>query len=62
MSLLGSRNATRDDFLEVLRAIREGLVPTGALATHRASLERSPERFAEWIKPETGVIKALIEV
>jgi len=61
-SLLGSRNATREDFLEVFRAMREGLVPTDALATHRASLEESPARFPEWIKPETGVIKALIEI
>ena len=61
-SLLGSRNATREDFLEVFRAMRDGLVPTDALATHRASLEESPARFPEWIKPETGVIKALIEI
>jgi len=61
-SLFGSRNATREDFLEVFRAMREGLVPTDALATHRASLEESPARFPEWIKPETGVIKALIEI
>jgi 2-desacetyl-2-hydroxyethyl bacteriochlorophyllide A dehydrogenase len=61
-SLLGSRNATLEDFLEVFRAMREGLVPTAALATHRASLEEAPARFPEWIKPETGVIKALIEV
>ena len=62
ISLLGSRNATREDFVEVFKAMREGLVPTGALATHRASLEELPARFPEWIKPETGVIKALIEI
>jgi 2-desacetyl-2-hydroxyethyl bacteriochlorophyllide A dehydrogenase len=62
ISLLGSRNATRDDFLEVFRAMRDGLVPTEALATHRAGLEESPARFPEWIRPETGVIKALIEI
>ncbi len=61
-SLLGSRNATRDDFLEVFKAICEGLVPTDALATHRATLDESPARFPEWIRPQTGVIKALIEV
>ena len=61
-SLLGSRNATREDFLDVLGAMREGLIPTDALATHRASLEESPARFPEWIRPETGVIKALIEI
>ncbi len=61
-SLLGSRNATREDFVEVFSAMRDGLVPTGALATHRASLDESPALFSEWIKPETGVIKALIEI
>ncbi len=61
-SLLGSRNATREDFLEVLRAMREGQVPTAALATHRAALERAPERFPEWLEPETGVIKAILEI
>ncbi len=61
-SLLGSRNATREDFLEVLRAMREGQVPTAALATHRAGLDHAPERFPEWIRPETGVIKALLEI
>jgi 2-desacetyl-2-hydroxyethyl bacteriochlorophyllide A dehydrogenase len=61
-SLLGSRNATLEDFHEVFAAMRAGLVPTDALATHRASLEESPGLFPEWIKPETGVIKALIEI
>jgi len=62
ISLLGSRNATRQDFDEVFRAMRDGHVPTPALATHRASLEESPSRFVEWLKPETGVIKAIIEI
>jgi 2-desacetyl-2-hydroxyethyl bacteriochlorophyllide A dehydrogenase len=62
MSLLASRNATKEDFVEVFRAISTGGVPTDALATHRAPLEAAPDRFPEWIKPETGVIKALIEI
>jgi len=61
-SLLGSRNATPEDFAEVFEAMRGGLIPTAALITHRASLDEAPRRFAEWIKPETGVIKALIEI
>ena len=28
ISLLGSRNATREDFVEVFSAMRDGLVPT----------------------------------
>ena len=61
-SLLGSRNATPADFNRVFEAMREGLVPTDALVTHRVSLDEAPGSFPTWIKPETGVIKALIEI
>jgi threonine dehydrogenase-like Zn-dependent dehydrogenase len=61
-TLLGSRNATRRDFDEVFAALGAGLIPTGALNTHRAKLDEAPERFPEWIRPETGVIKAIIEI
>jgi 2-desacetyl-2-hydroxyethyl bacteriochlorophyllide A dehydrogenase len=62
MTLLGSRNATLEDFHTVLSAIRAGKLPMASLASHRAPLDESPRRFAEWIKPETQVIKALIEI
>ena len=58
-TLLGSRNATREDFVAVVDAMRQGRVPTAALVTHRSSLEDAPNNFPLWIKPETGVIKAL---
>jgi 2-desacetyl-2-hydroxyethyl bacteriochlorophyllide A dehydrogenase len=61
-TLLASRNATTEDFLEVFRALRAGQVPTAALVTHRAKLEDAPDRFPSWIAPETGVIKAIIEI
>ena len=61
-TLLGSRNATREDFEYVLAAIRAGRVPTARLNTHRASLADAPTAFPEWIQPATGVIKALIEI
>jgi 2-desacetyl-2-hydroxyethyl bacteriochlorophyllide A dehydrogenase len=61
-SLLGSRNATPEDFSRVFGAMREGLVPTEALVTHRVSLDEAPDSFPIWIKPETGVIKAIIEI
>ena len=61
-TLLSSRNATRRDFDDVLAAMRGGLIPTGALATHRAPLDEAPARFPLWIRPETGVIKAIIEI
>jgi len=61
-SLLGSRNAVPEDFVRVFNAMRKGLVPTEALITHRVSLDAAPSSFPAWIRPETGVIKALIEI
>jgi 2-desacetyl-2-hydroxyethyl bacteriochlorophyllide A dehydrogenase len=61
-TLMGSRNATREDFSKVFDAMREGRVPTDALITHRVALEEAPANFPLWIKPEAGVIKALIEI
>jgi len=61
-TLLGSRNATRRDFDEVLAALGAGLIPTEALNTHRAGLNEAPERFPEWIRPESAVIKAIVEI
>jgi 2-desacetyl-2-hydroxyethyl bacteriochlorophyllide A dehydrogenase len=62
MTLKGSRNATIEDFREVLAAIRSGAVRVERLITHRATLEEAPARFADWIRPETGVVKAMIEL
>jgi 2-desacetyl-2-hydroxyethyl bacteriochlorophyllide A dehydrogenase len=61
-TLLGSRNATPEDFHQVFRAMRDGLVPAAALLTHRATLEQAPEQFDVWIAPKSGVIKAMIEI
>jgi 2-desacetyl-2-hydroxyethyl bacteriochlorophyllide A dehydrogenase len=62
MTLLGSRNATPEDFHDVFRAMRDGLIPTASLVTHRSTLEEAADLFPFWIKPESGVIKALIDI
>ncbi len=61
MTLLGARNATRSDFDAVLAAMRAAKIPK-ALITHRADLADAPAGFAHWLKPESGAIKALIEI
>ncbi|MEB2843917.1 alcohol dehydrogenase catalytic domain-containing protein [Rhizobiales bacterium RZME27] len=61
-TLIASRNAQPDDFAEVVRQIEAGKVPTRALNTHRGRLEDGVSLFAEWSKPEAGVIKAILEV
>ncbi|PVM94142.1 dehydrogenase [Caulobacter endophyticus] len=60
MSLLGSRNATIEDFEHVLATIRAGLVPTVALASHRADLSDLAEMLPGWMEPSAGVIKAIV--
>jgi len=61
-SLLGSRNATADDFREVLEAMRSGLVPTALMNTHRATFDEFIDVLPRWMDPASGVIKAVIEV
>lgn len=61
-TLLASRNATLEDFATVLATMRAGQVPVAAIATHRAPLEDAPARFPEWLRPETGVIKAIVDL
>lgn len=60
-TLLASRNATPADFETVLDAMRAGRVPTDALKTHALTLADLPDRFAELLEPDAGVIKALVE-
>jgi 2-desacetyl-2-hydroxyethyl bacteriochlorophyllide A dehydrogenase len=60
MTLMGSRNATAEDFATVVEAMRGGLVPTDALHTHSASLAELPVAFPGWLDPSAGVIKAIV--
>ena len=50
-TMLGSRNATTEDFETVIAAMKAGRVPVAALATHRLSLAEVPTRFAELLDP-----------
>jgi threonine dehydrogenase-like Zn-dependent dehydrogenase len=59
-TLLGSRNATTEDFETVRLAMREGLIPAG-LNTHRIALADVPERFPGLLDPNAGVVKAIVE-
>ncbi len=61
-TLLGSRNATVEDFREVLAAMKAGLVPTRAMNTHRATLDEFIDKLPRWMDPASGVIKAIVEV
>ncbi|MFC3683141.1 zinc-binding alcohol dehydrogenase family protein [Hydrogenophaga luteola] len=60
MTLMGSRNATTEDFRTVLDAMRAGQIPD-SLNTHRLALADVPTRFQNLLDPTAGVIKAIVE-
>ena len=60
-TLLGSRNATTEDFETVLAAMRAGLIPDAALNTHRLALADVPADFKNLLDPARGVVKAIVE-
>jgi 2-desacetyl-2-hydroxyethyl bacteriochlorophyllide A dehydrogenase len=62
MSLLGSRNATNEDFTTVIDAIRSGRVRPDDLITHRTSLAGAAEDLPRWASDKTGLIKAIVEI
>lgn len=60
-TLMGSRNATREDFAQVIEAVRSGAVDINRYITHRAPHDAMIEMFGQWLKPESGVIKAVVD-
>lgn len=62
LSLLGSRNALPQDFARIIGLIEAGRIDTNPWITHRARFEEAVEQFGLWVRPESGVLKAMIEV
>jgi threonine dehydrogenase-like Zn-dependent dehydrogenase len=62
ITLMASRNATKEDFSNVIAGIESGRVNTTGFVTHIAIMEETVTQFADWIKPETGVIKAMVKI
>ncbi|WP_127588670.1 zinc-binding alcohol dehydrogenase family protein [Paenibacillus koleovorans] len=62
LTLMGSRNATREDFERVIEGVRCGAVDVARYITHRAPFEAAVETFDSWLRPESGVIKAVLEL
>ena len=60
-TLMGSRNATVEDFRYVEQCLRDGLIPDQALNTHRIPLSEVVNQFTTLLDPQQGVVKAIIE-
>ena len=62
LTLLASRNALSADFSRIIQLIEDGKIDTNPWITHRAPLEEVPGRFADWLNPASGVLKAVVSV
>jgi alcohol dehydrogenase len=61
-TLLCSRNALPEDFTRIIELIEIGRIDTRPWITHRAGFDELPRLFPSYTLPETGVIKAVVEV
>ena len=61
-SILASRNAHPRDFGRIIKLIEDGDIDTKPWITHRTSFDEMIANFDSYTKPETGVIKAIVEV
>ncbi len=62
MTLMASRNALPADFTRIIKLIEDGQIDTRPWITHRTSFEAVPDIFPSYTKPETGVIKAMVQI
>lgn len=62
LTLLASRNATSHTFRTIINAIENGRMDTTPWITHRVAFDSLPDLFPTLLKPESGVIKAIVEM
>jgi alcohol dehydrogenase len=62
LDLLASRNALPGDFTRIIKLIEDGKIDTRPWITHHAAFDEMIEVFDGWTRPETGVIKAVVEM
>lgn len=62
LTLLGSRNATSDDFARVIAAFRSGRIDPDAWITRRTTFDAALENIPQWANDKRGLVKAMIDV
>jgi alcohol dehydrogenase len=62
MMLLASRNAVARDFRRIIGLIEAGCIDTRPWITHRTDFDSLAGDFPSYTQPETGVIKAVVDV
>jgi len=62
LTLMGSRNTLYSDFRWIIAAMEESRIDIRPWVTHRAPFHSLPEAFDRWLRPESAVIKALVDM
>jgi alcohol dehydrogenase len=62
LTLLASRNAVSSDFPRILGLIQSGQIDTLPWITHRSEFEELPMKMVQWVKPMSGVVKAVVQL
>ena len=62
MTIKGSRNALPKDFRRIIGLIEDGTIDTGPWISHRTPFAAVVDRFESFTRPESGVIKAIVEL
>lgn len=62
MSLIGSRNATSEDFRTVIAAHKAGHIPLDRIITHRTDLDGVASELPRWASNKDGLIKSMITI
>ena len=60
ITIMASRNALAPDFTRIIKLIEDGKIDTRPWITHHATFDGMISEFPNWLKPETGVIKAVV--
>ncbi|TCM99011.1 2-desacetyl-2-hydroxyethyl bacteriochlorophyllide A dehydrogenase [Paenibacillus sp. BK033] len=61
LTIMGSRNATKEDCRHVLEVIRGGGIDVDGYVTHLVPFDEMADHFESWLDPANKVIKAMIE-
>ncbi|MBI1177514.1 alcohol dehydrogenase catalytic domain-containing protein [bacterium] len=62
LTLKASRNALPRDFPRIIQLIEDGTINTDPWITHRTGIDQLISQFESFTRPETGVIKAVVEM
>ena len=62
LTVLAGRNACPENFTRIIDLVQAGRIDATPWITHRARFVDAVTEFPRWTKPETDVIKAMIEV